>query len=150
MNVNVCSFTFLYETILFQTCYKFEWEKTKAKKFEVKGDAIPILAARAHTNIVSDVSIQSSVVHRHKFSIYLNIYNSILIASEITALCWLFCQVKYKKDYEKTKGHMVGALSINDDPKIMHSVHVAKIQSEVIIAYLHNSQNDILKYDLFL
>ncbi|ELK04610.1 Nebulin [Pteropus alecto] len=77
---------------LSDSIYKYDWEKSKAKKFDIKVDAIPLLAAKANSKNTSDVM--------------------------------------YKKDYEKNKGKMIGALSINDDPKMLHSLKTAKIQSD--------------------
>ena len=96
-------------------------EKSKAKKFDIKVDAIPLLAAKANSKNASDVSVAWGP----------GLGDSVVFPDGWDLTCVMSLQVMYKKDYEKNKGKMIGALSINDDPKMLHSLKTAKMQSDV-------------------
>ncbi|KAM3592408.1 uncharacterized protein V6R79_018167 [Siganus canaliculatus] len=53
---------------------------------------------------------------------------------------------KYRADFEKTKGKMIGSKGLQDDINIAHSVHASKLQSD--IKYKQDSAKELSKVHL--
>lgn len=96
-------------------------EAAKKKGYDLRVDAIPLVAAKTSTRIASDVSTylrDSSIIH------------CLYLPTQIWYIYIFFIQYKYKLEYQKAKGHHVGFRSLQDDPLLVHYMDVAKIQSE--------------------
>ncbi|XP_039631959.1 nebulin-related-anchoring protein isoform X2 [Polypterus senegalus] len=78
---------------LSQKAYRSMWEKQKDKGFELRLDALSILAAKAKRDLASDI--------------------------------------KYKEEYEKTRGKMIGVKGIQGDSQLAHSMQVSKLSSDL-------------------
>ncbi|XP_041672260.1 nebulin-related-anchoring protein isoform X2 [Cheilinus undulatus] len=53
---------------------------------------------------------------------------------------------KYKEEFEKSKGKMIGSKGLQDDINIAHSVHASKLQSD--IKYKKDSAKELSKFHL--
>ncbi|XP_023197022.1 nebulin-related-anchoring protein isoform X1 [Xiphophorus maculatus] len=58
----------------------------------------------------------------------------------------ILSDVKYREEFEKSKGKMIGLKGLQDDLNIAHSVHASKLQSD--IKYKKESANQLSKFHL--
>ena len=124
------------------------WGETIAKGYDMKQDAMAVLAAKKATHAASDVSTSLSYFWLNHSSqrysslliiVILNIIpywqgkHNIICIQMKTAHCltsFVPSQYQYKKAYNKAKGHHVGIRNIKDDPLLVHYMAVAKMQSD--------------------
>ncbi|MGH0162649.1 UNVERIFIED_CONTAM: hypothetical protein FKN15_045787 [Acipenser sinensis] len=95
---------------LSQKSYKNSWEKQKGKGFELRMDALSILAAKSKRDLASDI--------------------------------------KYREDYEKTKGVMIGVKDVKGDSQMAHSTRVSRLHSD--LQYKKEYEDNKTKYSTSL
>lgn len=73
----------------------------------------------------------------------MSLYNIIFLhtSAKVTQGHSFVIQQKYKEDFEKTKGKMIGLKGLQDDLNIAHSVHASRLQSDVSVFLLKTARS---------
>uniref|UniRef100_G3SPK2 Nebulin-related-anchoring protein n=1 Tax=Loxodonta africana TaxID=9785 RepID=G3SPK2_LOXAF len=101
-------------------------------QYTISKDEPLFLQARANATNLSEKLYKSSWENQKAKGFELRLSNPQFLQEILMHPCSLpLTQVKYKEDYERSRGKLIGAKDARGDSQMSHSLHMSKLQSEL-------------------
>ncbi|KAK2876323.1 hypothetical protein Q8A67_020419 [Cirrhinus molitorella] len=108
--------------------YKAGTEQTM-HQYTISKDEPLFKQAKANAELLSEKTYKSSWEEQREKGFELGLDSLSILAAKTTRD--LASDVKYKQDYEMTKGKMIGVKTVSDDSQMAHSTKATKLQSDL-------------------